>query len=717
MHAGARACLVCRTEFRILHVDTTVLGSRPTCPNAVQFPTDARDVFPPTSTQDTFHSPQGLFSGFSGTAYPLPPPSLVVPWPECPTDSLSMQSSPLSPCFQWATATFDSPALFGHGLRLRTQPWSYVGPHHEDAACCRPATHNSRREYLERLLPGSAFLQVMAISVVRLCSKAGTLSIKTDNFAFFLVWTIFLDPHAYARYDLDTFKPIDRCRQLVTATRKAAAGARDFVTGHKKHEERAEQRQRKDMLREQAQPLASVAKKAKHPRPPRPPPAAFSDESSNDEGPAQPVPKTVGKKMIQGVSAAKATKVPVKRMLASKSGPMTERTAIDQFDNDNSEVSSNDGADVTSQEDNGAVDEDEDLDELDDTAIRATLDTEASPLSDDPVYRAVATGADESDEDNVSNDDDVGSSTVEERSAMSLTSDAPPPTSDSDGIGLEYDSQEDEEDVQAPADVKHTKKRSHRQVTDDDLDAEFDDLLPPEPVHVVKKKCSRRREEAIKAEVPQWVDKAPASSEDMKVEADIVFENAFPEHTDKIVYQRNALISALHTDGFPVDEEKRKDIEKRLVTDVAFVQVLGNLVWGRVPQFHSALRSRGAQALAHYQLGVGQNCKENGFCHRKITLMTARPSETCSVCSLFTGPETNEEHPSCKSLQLDDRPRRSSPIHSHIMTLGTLLDRNGAWYHRLVSTLYDKLVFSSQKNVAMQATPSDMLASIEILEL
>ncbi|KIY47119.1 hypothetical protein FISHEDRAFT_74980 [Fistulina hepatica ATCC 64428] len=83
-------------EFRIPHVDTAPSGSCPTSPNAVQFPTDARDVFPPVSTQDAFHSPPGSFSGLSGTTYPSSPLSLVVPSSECSRASLSTQSSPLS---------------------------------------------------------------------------------------------------------------------------------------------------------------------------------------------------------------------------------------------------------------------------------------------------------------------------------------------------------------------------------------------------------------------------------------------------------------------------------------------------------------------------------------------------------------------------------------------------------------------------------------------
>ncbi|KIY52270.1 hypothetical protein FISHEDRAFT_56023 [Fistulina hepatica ATCC 64428] len=582
--------------------------------------------------------------------------------------------------------------------------------------------------------------------------------------------------HAYA---VGIPRPHCNCfTHAVTATRKAAAGARNFVTGRKKHEERVEQRQCKDMLQEQAQ----------HSGPPHPPQGAFSEESSNDEGPVQPVPKTVSRKMVEGVPAAKATKVPVKGTSASKSGPATKRTAIDQFDDDNGEVSSDDGADVTSQEDDDAVDEDEDLDKLDDAAIQATFNAE----------RVVATGADESDEDNVSNDDDLERRASTD-STMSLASDAPPPTSDSDGAALEYDSQEDKEDVHTSADVKHMKKRSHRQVTDDDLDAEFDDLLPPEPVHVVKKKCSQHREEAIKAEVPQWVNKTPTSSEDTmvkgrklvrdsyeqtlpahicltnpqgtvgiskkgqsiemnaltdytidQIEADIVFENAFPEHTNKIIYQHNALISALNTNGFLIDEEKCKDIEKHLITDVAFVQVLGNLVWGCVPQFRLALRSRGAQAPAHYQLGVGQNCKEcvsslltdNWYIHdgkwkdNEWVLSSKDHPYDCTairdVLSLFfmskkllgrnpryadrfTGPETNEE--CCHEDLLPFTGSFYAAIYnSHVMTLKTLCNQNSVWYHRLVSSLYDKLVCSSQKNVAMQATPSDMLASIKIPE-
>ncbi|KIY46083.1 hypothetical protein FISHEDRAFT_60564 [Fistulina hepatica ATCC 64428] len=643
-----------------------------------------------------------------------------------------------------------------------------------------------------------------------------------------------------------------RRTQMVTAvaekystTRKAARKTRDVIygaTGHKKRDERAELRQQRAAMK------AAETQQTSPSRPPRP---AFSKDEEESIGTSvRPPPKTAEKtsirkksetvhilavKTVAKNSATLTAKVPAD--LRGDASHVPDISTIDMYDDDNAPSS---GEDHRTEDELDELDanDDDDLNGLDDKAIRAALDAERVHMSqaDTSSEEYVGEGNDE-----VATDEEFemaveAASAAHRTSSKSRQSSAPPPTSESDALDLESEEEREAFSLQQSAATKQklkkslARKRLHRQV---DADADTDDheeethSVPSShvvPVAAPAKKRSRRQE-AVKAEVPQWTsddalaDSSAVDSNVLKgrrkivndedeqkwpeflrlanprgaadigkreqgveinilldytiaaVEADIVFSHAFPEHGRKVPYQRDALVAALHDPEIPIDKAKCEEIEHRLSVDLNFVKQLGKIVGARIPLFRGIVYQHGATAIAAFQLGVGEDCKErvsnllaeNKYIHPGrwngntwVKLSKDQPYSCKPLLDImasffadgkaigrnpryaknFLDPEDNEEHLEIPKEMIalaatvlhsnlnnwkEGKQKviaftgnfYSSIYDAHVMTLSRMRMKNAAWYHGLVSVIYDKL---KTKNTDMETTAEQMLAGIDIPE-
>ncbi|KIY50041.1 hypothetical protein FISHEDRAFT_57760 [Fistulina hepatica ATCC 64428] len=631
-----------------------------------------------------------------------------------------------------------------------------------------------------------------------------------------------------------------------SAARKAARKTRDVIygaTGRKKRDERAELRQQRAAMK------AAETQQTGPSRPPRP---AFSKDEEESIGTSvRPPPKTAEKTIIRKKSetvhilavktvaknsATLTAKVPAD--LRGDASHVPDISAIDMYDDDNAPSS---GEDHYTEDELDELDanDDDDLNGLDDKAIRAALDAERVHMSQADASSEeeyVGKGNDE-----VATDEEFemaveAASAAHHASSKSRQSSAPPPTSESDALDVESEEEREAFALQQSAAVKQklkkslARKRLHHQVdADADTDDHEEETHSVSSSHVVPAaapaKKRSRRQEAVKAEVPQWTsddalaDSSAVDSNVLKsrrkmvndedeqkwpefvrlanprgaadigkceqgveinilldytiaaVEADIVFSHAFPEHGRKVPYQRDVLVAALHDPEIPIDKAKCEEFEHRLSVDLNFVKHLGKIVGACIPLFCGIVYQHGVTAIAAFQLGVGEDCKErvssllaeNKYIHPGrwngnmwVKLSKDQPYSCKPLLDImasffadgkaigrnpryaknFLDPEDNEEHLEIPKEMIalaatvlhsnlnnwkEGKQKAiaftgnfySSIYDAHIMTLSRMRTKNATWYHGLVSAIYDKL---KMKNTDMETTAEQMLAGIDIPE-